>query len=86
MARVSPLLRQKAISRPSGDQLGEESTAGSLVRRRISELPIIFSQMSQLSDFSPFHENATWFPSGDKVGVVSPPGIEVSDTTCGAEG
>jgi hypothetical protein len=38
--------RRKAICRPSGDHAGNASSAGSVVRRRISEAPTILTQMS----------------------------------------
>lgn len=45
--------RRNAICVPSGDQAGQDSAAGSLVRRRASASPMIFTQMSQLSPRSP---------------------------------
>ena len=36
--------------------------------------------MSKLSSVGPFHENATWLPSGDRLGLTSYPGYAVSGT------
>src|SRR6185312_1081073 len=36
--------------------------------------------MSKLSSVGPFHENATWLPSGDRLGLTSDPGYAVSGT------
>src|SRR5262245_43564904 len=36
--------------------------------------------MSRLSPVGPFHSNATWLPSGDRLGSRSKPGYAVSGT------
>ena len=77
--------------RPSGDQLGPMSSAGSAVSRRASEPPTSFNQMSKLGvspspRVSPSQEKATWLPSGENVGVASILGRAVSGTSRGAEG
>src|SRR5689334_2121694 len=36
--------------------------------------------MSQLSSFGPFHKNATWLPSGERLGCISYPGYAVRGT------
>ena len=59
--------RTKAICFPSGDHSGLQSTAVSVVKRRLSGSPMIFSQMSELFPVSPVDRKAIWFPSGEKL-------------------
>ena len=39
--------------------------------------------MSKSFPFPPFHANATWLPSGERLGAVATPGYAVSGTTAG---
>src|SRR5215472_12014392 len=69
-----------AIHRPSGDQVGESSMPGSVVRRKHWLEPGWRTYMSSLSSFSPFQLNAIRPPSGDQAAAVSLPRKLVSGT------
>src|SRR5262245_55360570 len=75
---------RNAICRPSGDQLGKESSDESVVRRTAVGLSIVLTYISKLSRRSPFQLKATIRPSGDRDGVSSIPGVVVNIEMRGA--
>src|SRR5215831_20765408 len=73
--------RRNAMKRPSGDHTGLESLAGPLVSCNGGPpVPISFTYMCDLLPIPSELVNATWLPSGEKLGSYSKPGRAVSGT------
>ena len=71
--RARPECAQERDLRPVRGPGGVGSAAGSVVRRRASASPTIFSQMSQLAPSSPAEAYAIWVPSGEKLPAAGAP-------------
>src|SRR5215469_1253833 len=71
----------KAICVPSGDQAELIQCDGCSVSLIIRSEPIVFSYRSNPCSGSRLQANATWLPSGEKVGATSCPGRLVNRVT-----